>query len=182
MQHSTAHSKAKAAAPRLTPRESLCVCCSSLSDGVIKYKELHKLLIRSVQSPPRLEPLVIRAGNAKPLRTASVSREDANTLGTGIFASARPAAPSKSPKSAGKSSGKDAKPTTPPPAEQEPIANQIRTALQNSYSRVIDLFRQMDDDHSGTRHQQQRSSSSSATIPLSHPPSLPPSCRYDHCV
>ena len=69
----------------------------------------------------------------------------------------------------------------PPPAEQEPIANQIRTALQNSYSRVIDLFRQMDDDHSGTRHQQQRSSSS-ATIPLSHPPSLPPSCRYDYCV
>ena len=153
----------------------MCVCCSSLSDGVIKYKELHKLLIRSVQSHPRLEPLVIRAGNAKPLRTASVSREDANTLGTGIFASARPAAPSKSPKSAGKSSGKDAKPTTPPPAEQEPIANRIRTALQNSYSRVIDLFRQMDDDHSGTRHQQQREPQQQChhpTLSPSFPPSL----------
>ena len=83
MQHSTAHSKAKAAAPRLTPRESLCVCCSSLSDGVIKYKELHKLLIRSVHAP-EVGAVSDTSGQCQ-ATNGERGQGDANTLCIGIF-------------------------------------------------------------------------------------------------
>ena len=51
----------------------------------IEYKELHKLLIRSVQSHPRLEPLKTRAENSIATRKKTVTKKDANPLGAGAL-------------------------------------------------------------------------------------------------
>ena len=50
-------------------------------DGTIIFRELHSLLVRSVQKHPRLEPLPIRAMNNYSLRRKSLEKQDANMFG-----------------------------------------------------------------------------------------------------
>jgi len=93
-------------------------------DGLIEYAELHTLLIRSVQRHPRLEPLDTTATMAVTVRKAPVKKNDSNVLGAELA-----------------HVGTDAN-------LSETLPNQIREALHNKLVRVIDLFRQLDDDSS----------------------------------
>jgi Ca2+-binding EF-hand superfamily protein len=97
--------------------------------GTIEYAELHHLLVRSVQKHPRLEPLKQKAETSVPLRKQEVSKTDANVFGNvGKQAMAELAA--------------DA------PLD-ETVPNLIRSVLAARLVRVIDLFRQLDDDANG---------------------------------
>lgn len=91
------------------------------SSGTIEYRELHELLIRSFQSVPKLEPLDLKAANRIALRTKKVIHKNANKFG-------------------GLDLDEDSLDT---------LAGQIKFALNKSLGRVIDLFRQFDDDASG---------------------------------
>ena len=90
--------------------------------GTIEYKELHQLLVRSFQAVPQLEPLDLKAANRIALRTKRVLKRNANMLG-------------------GLDLNEDSLSTVP---------GQIKAALGRSLMRLIDLFRQFDDDASGT--------------------------------
>ena len=70
---------------------------------------------------PSLSAIATKATNAVTLRTTRVSREDANLFSSVVL--------------------KD--------ATHETIPDQIRAALKQRKARVIDLFRQLDDDESG---------------------------------
>jgi Ca2+-binding EF-hand superfamily protein len=89
--------------------------------GVITYSKLHELLVRSFQTHPVLEPLDLHAMNAIGLRTKQISVADANLL-------------------------QDLKLDD---ESLDSIPHQIRVALYKNKVRVIDIFRQMDDDASG---------------------------------
>lgn len=89
--------------------------------GVIRYEDFNNLIARSSESHPVLPPLDVKAMNQIGLRTAKVSQEDANLLqGFEID-----------------------------PESLDSIPHQIRLALYKNKLRVIDLFRQIDDDASG---------------------------------
>ena len=77
--------------------------------------------MRSVQEQPDLPPLTTEAANPVAIRKAQLSRSDANMLGGLNLAS----------------------------ADSDKIPTLIRDALQSNLTRVIDLFRQFDDDASG---------------------------------
>jgi len=89
---------------------------------MIDYRELHKLLVRSVQKYPRLDPLKARAENSIAIRKALV--KGSNVVGEMAHI------------------GKDED-------LSESIPNQIRAALQSKLTRVVDLFKQLDEDKSG---------------------------------
>lgn len=89
------------------------------ASGSIEYEELHKLLIRSVQRHPRLEPLAMSASNAIATRAQPVKKKDANLL-RGELAGV----------------GSDTN-------LEETLPNQIRAVLHKRMTRVIDLFRQL---------------------------------------
>lgn len=91
--------------------------------GLIEYDELHEVLVRSVQESPELPPLELEAKNPIALRTAPLAKKDANLFqGAVDLANAAP----------------------------EALPGLIRDALNAKLTRVIDLFRQLDDDASGT--------------------------------
>ena len=89
--------------------------------GTIEYEELHNLLVRSVQHKPELEPLELKAANRIALRKKRVSKVDAN-LFSGLELGS---------------------------LDADTIPGAIRKALDERLVRVIDLFRQFDDDSSG---------------------------------
>ena len=89
--------------------------------GTIEYEELHNLPVRSVQHKPELEPLELKAANRIALRKKRVSKVDAN-LFSGLELGSLHA---------------------------DAIPGAIRKALDKRLVRVIDLFRQFDDDSSG---------------------------------
>ena len=89
--------------------------------GTIEYEELHNLLVRSVQHKPELEPLELKAANRIALRKKRVSKVDAN-LFSGLELGS---------------------------LDTDAIPGAIRKALDERLVRVIDLFRQFDDDSSG---------------------------------
>ena len=53
-------------------------------DGQIEYSEMHDLLVRSVQSHPKLEPLDVKATNRLKLRKKRVRKQDANMFSGAI--------------------------------------------------------------------------------------------------
>ena len=89
--------------------------------GTIEYEELHNLLVRSVQRKPELEPLELKAANRIALRKKRVSKVDANLLSGLELCS----------------------------LDADAIPGALRKALDERLVRVIDLFRQFDDDSSG---------------------------------
>jgi Ca2+-binding EF-hand superfamily protein len=89
--------------------------------GTIEYEELHNLLVRSVQHKPELEPLELKAANRIALRKKRMSKVDAN-LFSGLELGS---------------------------LDADAIPGAIRKALDERMVRVIDLFRQFDDDSSG---------------------------------
>jgi len=91
--------------------------------GSIEYRELEKMLNRSFTEKPQLAPLPIKSHNALVLRTGQVKRQDHNLFRGFLLESA---------------------------ADAPSIPTQIRAALHDRHVRVIDLFRQIDDDGSGT--------------------------------
>ena len=97
--------------------------------GTIEYSELHNLLIRSVQKHPRLAQLKTRAETAVPIRKKAVGKKDANLLGN-VGKEAMAALAASAPL-------------------DETLPNMIRSVLKEKMVRVLDLFRQLDDDHSG---------------------------------
>ena len=106
------------------PNEVVAALFTSMdenSSGVLEYEELHDMLVRSVQAHPVLEPLELHAMNAIGLRTGKVNREDANIL-QGFHIDE---------------------------TSLDSVPHQFRMALYTNKVRVIDLFRQMDDDASG---------------------------------
>ena len=90
---------------------------------LLEYDELHEVLVRSVQEAPDLPPLELTAKNPIALRTAPLSKKDANLLQGAV----------------------DLENASP-----EELPKLIRDALNKKLTRVIDLFRQIDDDASGT--------------------------------
>jgi Ca2+-binding EF-hand superfamily protein/pimeloyl-ACP methyl ester carboxylesterase len=100
---------------------SLFLSMDEDGSNTIEYEELHNLLVRSVQNHPDLEPLELHAMNAIGLRTATVNKDDANILQGFVI-------------------DEDSLDSVP---------HQIRCALHKHKVRVIDLFRQIDDDASG---------------------------------
>lgn len=97
--------------------------------GTIEYAELHYLLVRSVQRHPRLEPLKVKAETSKPLRKEAVNKKDANVFGA-----------------VGKQAMAELVADAP---LDETVPNLIRSVLAARLVRVIDLFRQLDDDSNG---------------------------------
>ena len=91
------------------------------ASGSLSYEELSRLLGRSLIVAPSIP--AGRASNAVPLRKVdSVVKSEANIFG-GFKVIVGEGA--------------------------EPVPNQIRTALNERHARVVDLFKQMDDDGSG---------------------------------
>ena len=88
--------------------------------GEIDFRELHDLLVRSVQNHPRLEPLEVKARNKVSLRKEALKKNDANLLQGLDLCSGGGTVP-----------------------------DQIRTFLNSRLLRVVDVFRQFDDDDSG---------------------------------
>lgn len=97
-------------------------------NDMIEYKELHKLLIKSAVKHPRLLPLKQKAENSIAIRSKAVKRRNANLLGGAVL-----------DLTAENGANLD-----------ETIPNQIRAVLHTKLVRVIDLFRQLDDDDSGS--------------------------------
>ena len=93
-------------------------------DGQIEYSEMHDLLVRSVQSHPKLEPLDVKATNRLKLRKKRVRKQDANLLQGG-------------PAFRLETDSLDSFP------------QQLRKALHRRLLRAVDLFRQFDDDGNG---------------------------------
>jgi Ca2+-binding EF-hand superfamily protein len=77
------------------------------------------MLVRSVQTHPRLEPLPLKALNKYALRRGKISKEDSNLLADAVTSAVD-------------------------------VPGQIRAALNARHVRVVDLFKQLDDDDSGT--------------------------------
>lgn len=121
--------------------------------GSIEYQELHNLLVRSVQKHPRLEPLKTKAETSVPLRKQAVNKSDANVLGD-----------------VGKKAMAELSKEAP---LDETVPNLIRSVLQAKLVRVIDLFRQLDDDGAFWRHECARGSFDSFFSPLACIPSIP---------
>ena len=92
------------------------------SSGNIQYEDLQRLLTKSATAAPSLGPIAVKAVNNKPLRKGELNKRDAN-LFAGLVLTADGG---------------------------ETIPDQIRKALQQAHARVIDLFRQLDDDESGS--------------------------------
>ena len=91
-------------------------------DELLEFDEMHDLLVRSFQTYPELPPLELTAKNPIALRKAPLNKRDANLFQGAIdLATASP----------------------------EEIPKLIREALHAKLTRVIDLFRQLDDDNSG---------------------------------
>ena len=97
--------------------------------GTIEYAELHNLLIRSVQKHPRLAQIKMKAETAVPLRKKAIGKKDANVLGN-VGKEAMAALAASAPL-------------------DETLPNLIRSVLKEKMVRVLDLFRQLDDDNSG---------------------------------
>ena len=91
--------------------------------GRIEYKEMHDLLVRSVQHKPELEPLQLKAANRIALRKKRISKVDANMFNRFIHLRGT--------------------------MELGRVPGAIREMLDEHKARVIDLFRQFDDDSSG---------------------------------
>jgi len=92
----------------------------------IEYAELHQLLIRSVQKHPRLAPLKTKAENKVEIRKSPVKKKNSNLLGDLHLAGERKGG-----------------------VVDDTMPDRIREALHKGYVRVIDLFRQFDDDGDG---------------------------------
>ena len=86
--------------------------------GTIEYRELHQLLVRSMQSKPDLQPLDAKASNRIALRKKRISKADSNLLGNLDLDS----------------------------VDISGIPNVLRNALNENKARVTDLFKQFDDD------------------------------------
>ena len=89
----------------------------------IEYAELHQLLIRSVQKHPRLAPLKTKAENKVEIRKSPVKKKNSNLLGDLHLAGERKGG-----------------------VVDDTMPDRIREALHKGYVRVIDLFRQFDDE------------------------------------
>ena len=123
------------------PREAVAAVFVSIdtdSSGTIEFNELHNLLVRSVQTHPVLEPLELEAMQVYGLRTAAVKKEDANML-SGLELMYGNADHSTNAIVDGGELG-----------DLSTLPGMIRAALDERHVRVIDLFRQFDDDLSGT--------------------------------
>jgi len=106
------------------PRAALDAVFHSFDvDGskAIDYRELHDLLVRSVQSHPHLPPLPTTAANSVALRRLRLEKNDANLL-QGLKLDEN---------------------------DMSGAVAQIRARMQKGLLRVIDVFRQLDDDESG---------------------------------
>ena len=89
--------------------------------GLVTYEELDDHLLRSAKKHPKLPPLPLKAANPIALRKGTVSKKNASLL-QGLDLGA---------------------------ADPESIPGLIRDAMGNKLLRVIDVFRQLDDDNSG---------------------------------
>lgn len=87
----------------------------------IDYNEMHELLVRSYQLHPHLQPLQLSAKNTLSLRKVRLDRSEANLL-QGLTISE---------------------------ADLGRACAQIRQRMRTRLLRVIDVFRQFDDDESG---------------------------------
>jgi Ca2+-binding EF-hand superfamily protein len=94
------------------------------ADGskAIDYRELHDLLVRSVQAHPHLPPLTLKAENSISLRKMRLSKQDAKLLQGLAF-----------------DDGDDI----------DDACTRIRARMRHGLVRVIDIFQQFDDDRSG---------------------------------
>ena len=90
--------------------------------GTIEYRELHDLLVRSVQHKPELEPLQLTAANRIALRKKRISKVDANMFSSNHLRGTM---------------------------KLDRVPGAIREMLDEHKARVVDLFRQFDDDSSG---------------------------------
>ena len=88
--------------------------------GQIDYREFHALLGRSVKTHPRLEPLDMKGANQLSARKRELAPSHATVLG-GLNLS----------------------------ESSDPVPVQIREKMKERYARVIDVFRQFDEDGSG---------------------------------
>jgi Ca2+-binding EF-hand superfamily protein len=106
------------------PTEALGALFASFDpdgDRYIEYAELHQLLTRSKREQPDLPPLELEAKNPIALRKKRIDPQNANLLQS----------------------------LTLDASDLDSIPGQIKAALQRESLRVLDLFRQMDDDGSG---------------------------------
>ena len=107
------------------PSEALGAIFDSFNaDGgkFIEYDELHEMIKRSHKEYPKLPPLPLTAKNPIALRRKKIKKEDANLL---------------------QSLDIDEE-------HLDLVAGQIKAALKRESVRVLDLFRQFDDDASGS--------------------------------
>lgn len=96
-------------------------------DGNIAYNELHRLLIRSVQTHPRLVPVKTKSEMKFNVRKSPVKKSSSNLLGDLTKLDRERSSDAVDPA----------------------MPDKIRAALQKNFLRVIDLFRQIDDDADG---------------------------------
>ena len=106
------------------PMEALGAIWASFDaggSGLISYGEMDKAIVRSVRTHPKLPPLPLKAKNPVALRRGEVSKKNASLMQHLDLANAAP----------------------------EELPALIRSAMQERLLRVIDVFRQLDDDGSG---------------------------------
>ena len=94
----------------------------------IDYREMHRLLVRSFQAHPTLEPLPAKARNAQQIRKARLRRQDSNLLQGLVIDD---------------------------DDDVDAACARICERMEAQLVRVIDVFRQLDDDGSGVvdRHE-----------------------------